>query len=133
MLFGRGRCFVGMLDAASTPTTVKPCDRTVRIGKFMFMSKRLPVSPTANRFTRNKIGRRAHRSLAGTARVLGRTNVNLSGIMGAAIFLTSVTSFITVGRICSSFFDRPFPTQSTITMGTLPGNTLIRVRYVTTG
>lgn len=120
----------GMVYDRGTPKTVKPCDRTVRTGKVVFISKRLPVSTTAKGVTRN-VRRRTHRSLRGVGRVLRRTNLAVKGVIGAAMFLRSVSFFTKVGNICTACFSKTFPTHSTITMGTLPGSTLIRVRYVT--
>ncbi len=121
----------GVVTAGGTPTTVNPCDRTARMGKVLFVSNRLPVSPTANGFIRNNITRRARRSLGGMGTVLARTNCSFGSIIGAAMFLSSVTSFTTVGTICGRCCRARYPTHDTFTIGTLPVNTLIRVRAVT--
>lgn len=121
----------GIVFARGTPTTVNPCDRTIRIGNVMFLSNRVPISPTANRFIPKKIARRAARIFRGVGGMLTRTNLAATGVMGAAMFLTSVSLFTRVGTICTGCFRKSFPTHSTMTIGTLPGKTLIRVRDVT--
>lgn len=129
--WGRALAVVGgIVYDRGTPNTVNPCDRTVRTNKVMFMSNRLPVSTTAKIVTRNT-RTRTHRSLRGVGRVLRRTNLDVTGVIGAAIFLTSVSLFTSVGGMCTACFSNTFPTHSTITIGTLPGSTLMRVRYVT--
>lgn len=120
---------VGVVHARGTPNTVNPCSRNCAINNLIFASNRVPMSPTANTITRN-VTTRTSRDYHGINTVLRTTNINFSGIIGAAYFLTSVTSFTTFGRICTQCFASG-PTHDYITIGSLPGNILYRVRTVT--
>lgn len=124
----------GRMSAPTTPTTVNPCSRNVATANATIcISNRLPVSPTANTFPNRSVADRAHRSVRGVGTILTTTNCRLSSIIGAAILLGSVTSFNTVGRICTSCFANIYPTHDTFRITTLPGSTHMRVRTITTG
>lgn len=119
-----------VVSAPTTPTTVNPCSRTVRTNNLLFLSNAVPVSPTANTLTRPRVTTRTRRIVGGVNTILRTTNYAFRSMIGAAYFLTSVTSFTTFGRVCTHCFAKG-PTHSYITIGSLPGNTLIRIRIVT--
>lgn len=124
-----GMFSVGIVTARGTPNTVNPCSRNFVTNNFICASNRVPIGPTSNAIPRN-VTTRARRDYGGINTVLRTTNSNCSGIVGAAYFLTSVTSFTTFGRICTGCFASG-PTHDYITIGSLPGNILYRVRTIT--
>lgn len=111
------------------PAAVGPYSQGVCLGKLLFTSGQLPMTPEGELIV-DDIERAARRALANVEAVLDAGGAALADVVKVTIYLADMNDFAAVNAVYAEIFREPFPARSCIEVARLPLDAPIEIEAV---
>lgn len=117
-------------NAPNVPAAVGPYSQAVRSNGFLFCSGQIPISPESGKIEAGEVEGQARQVLANIKALLASQELDLSRVVKATVFLTSMTDFLKVNPIYDEAFSGHKPARSTVAVAGLPLGALIEIEVI---
>ena len=118
-----------MIRTDRAPAAVGPYSQGVCLGKLLFTSGQLPMTPEGELIV-DDIERAARRALANVEAVLDAGGAALADVVKVTIYLADMNDFAAVNVVYAEIFREPFPARSCIEVARLPLDAPIEIEAV---
>lgn len=117
-------------NTPNVPAAVGPYSQAVRAGGFLFCSGQIPINPATGKIEATEVEGQARQVLANIQALLIAQNLDLSRVVKATVFLTSMADFPKVNPIYDAAFHGHKPARSTVAVAGLPLGALIEIEVI---
>lgn len=114
-------------NAPNVPAAVGPYSQAVRSSGLLFCSGQIPINPATGKIEAADVEGQALQVLANIQALLVSQNLDLSRVVKATVFLTSMADFPKVNPIYDEAFHGHKPARSTVAVAGLPLGALIEI------
>ena len=105
----------------NAPKPVGPYSQAVGADKFLFVSGQLAIDPKEGKIVASDIKGQTVQVLENIQAILTAANYNLSDIVQANVYLSSMTLFSQFNSTYATYFRKDFPARATIGIELTPG------------
>ena len=105
----------------NAPKPLGPYSQAVRADKFLFVSGQLAIDPKEGKIIASDIKGQTIQVLENIKAILTAANYNLSDIVQANVYLSSMTLFSQFNSTYATYFKKDFPARATVGIELTPG------------
>jgi len=105
----------------NAPKPLGPYSQAVRADKFLFVSGQLAIDPKEGKIIASDIKGQTVQVLENIKEILTAANFNLSDIVQANVYLSSMTLFSQFNSTYATYFRKDFPARATLGIELMPG------------
>jgi 2-iminobutanoate/2-iminopropanoate deaminase len=105
----------------NAPKPLGPYSQAVRADKFLFVSGQLAIDPKEGKIIASDIKGQTIQVLENIKAILTAANYNLSDIVQANVYLSSMTLFSQFNSTYATYFRKNFPARATVGIELTPG------------
>ena len=105
----------------NAPKPLGPYSQAVRADKFLFVSGQLAIDPKDGKIVALDIKGQTMQVLENIKSILNAANCNLSDIVQANVYLSSMTLFSEFNSTYATYFRKDFPARATVGIELTPG------------
>ena len=105
----------------NAPKSLGPYSQAVRADKFLFVSGQLAIDPKEGKIIASEIKGQTIQVLENIKAILTAANYNLSDIVQANVYLSSMTLFSQFNSTYATYFKKDFPARATVGIELTPG------------
>ena len=113
----------------NAPKPLGPYSQAVRADKFLFVSGQLAIDPKEGKIIASDIKGQTVRVLENIKAILNAANYNLSDIVQANVYLSSMTLFSEFNSTYAKYFRKDFPARATVGIE-LPSGALVEISII---
>ena len=113
----------------NAPKPVGPYSQAVRADKFLFVSGQLAIDPKDGKIVALDIKGQTMQVLENIKSILNAANCNLSDIVQANVYLSSMTLFSEFNSTYAKYFRKDFPARATVGIE-LPSGALVEISII---
>ena len=113
----------------NAPKPLGPYSQAVRAEQFLFVSGQLAIDPKEGKIVALDIKGQTVRVLENIKAILNAANCNLSDIVQANVYLSSLASFSEFNNIYATYFSKDFPARATVE-AKLPQGALVEISVI---
>ena len=113
----------------NAPKPVGPYSQAVRADKFLFVSGQLAIDPKDGKIIALDIKGQTMQVLENIKSILNAANCNLSDIVQANVYLSSMTLFSEFNSTYAKYFRKDFPARATVGIE-LPSGALVEISII---
>jgi 2-iminobutanoate/2-iminopropanoate deaminase len=117
-------------NAPNVPAAVGPYAQAVRGNGFLFCSGQIPINPESGKIEATDVEGQAHQVLANIKSLLASQGLDLTRVVKATVFLTSMADFPKVNPIYDAAFSGHKPARSTVAVAGLPLGALVEIEVI---
>lgn len=117
-------------NAPNVPAAVGPYSQAVRSNGFLFCSGQIPINPESGKIEATDVEGQAHQVLANIKSLLASQGLDLTRVVKATVFLTSMADFPKVNPIYDTAFSGHKPARSTVAVAGLPLGALVEIEVI---
>jgi 2-iminobutanoate/2-iminopropanoate deaminase len=117
-------------NAPNVPAAVGPYSQAVRGNGFLFCSGQIPINPESGKIEATDVEGQAHQVLANIKSLLASQGLDLTRVVKATVFLTSMADFPKVNPIYDAAFSGHKPARSTVAVAGLPLGALVEIEVI---
>ncbi len=105
----------------NAPKPLGPYSQAVRADKFLFVSGQLAIDPKEGKIIASDIKGQTIQVLENIKAILTAANYNLSDIVQANVYLSSMALFSQFNSTYATYFEKDFPARATVGIELTPG------------
>ena len=113
----------------NAPKPLGPYSQAVRADKFLFVSGQLAIDPKEGKIIASDIKGQTVQVLENIRAILNAANYNLSDIVQANVYLSSMTLFSEFNSTYAKYFRKDFPARATVGIE-LPSGALVEISII---
>lgn len=117
-------------NALDVPAAVGPYSQAVRANGFLFCSGQIPINPASGKIEATDVEGQTLQVLANIKALLASQGFDLTRVVKATVFLTSMADFPKVNPIYDTAFSGHKPARSTVAVAGLPLGALIEIEVI---
>lgn len=114
-------------NAPNVPSAVGPYSQAVRSNGFLFCSGQIPINPESGKIEAVDVEGQAVQVLGNIKALLASQGLDLTRVVKATVFLTSMADFPKVNPIYDAAFSGHKPARSTVAVAGLPLGALVEI------
>jgi len=114
-------------NAPNVPSAVGPYSQAVRSNGFLFCSGQIPINPESGKIEAVEVEGQAVQVLSNIKALLASQGLDLTRVVKATVFLTSMADFPKVNPIYEAAFSGHKPARSTVAVAGLPLGALVEI------
>ena len=114
-------------NAPNVPSAVGPYSQAVRSSGFLFCSGQIPINPESGKIEATEVEGQAVQVLSNIKALLASQGLDLTRVVKATVFLTSMADFPKVNPIYDAAFSGHKPARSTVAVAGLPLGALVEI------
>ncbi|MCW7752872.1 RidA family protein [Desulfobotulus sp. H1] len=115
---------------AKAPAAIGPYSQAVKSGGFLFTSGQLPIDPVTGNIPEGDIKVHTHQVLKNLKAIAEAAGTDLSSVVKATVYLSSMKDFALVNEVYAEYFTEPFPARSAFQVAQLPLGASVEVEAV---
>jgi 2-iminobutanoate/2-iminopropanoate deaminase len=114
-------------NAPNVPSAVGPYSQAVRSSGFLFCSGQIPINPESGKIEATEVEGQAVQVLSNIKALLASQGLDLTRVVKATVFLTSMADFPKVNPLYEAAFSGHKPARSTVAVAGLPLGALVEI------
>jgi 2-iminobutanoate/2-iminopropanoate deaminase len=111
------------------PAAIGPYSQAVVLGKLIFTSGQIPLSPETGEVAGTTIAEQTEQALTNLGAVLEEGGSNFSLVLKTTCFLSDMANFAAFNEVYAKYFSEK-PARSTVAVKALPRNVLVEVEAI---
>lgn len=117
-------------NAPEVPAAVGPYSQAVRSGAYLFCSGQIPINPATGKIEATDVEGQTLQVLANIKALLASQGLDLTRVVKATVFLTSMADFPKINPLYDTAFSGHKPARSTVAVAGLPLGALIEIEVI---
>jgi len=117
-------------NAPNVPSAVGPYSQAVRSNGFLFCSGQIPINPESGKIEATEVEGQAVQVLSNIKALLASQGLDLTRVVKATVFLTSMADFPKVNPLYDAAFSGHKPARSTVAVAGLPLGALVEIEVI---
>ena len=118
------------ISTDKAPEAIGPYSQGVKVGKLLFVSGQIPLTPETGRMVEGRIGEQTHQVLDNLKAVVEAAGGSLASVVKTTIYMTNISDFGIMNEIYGSYFTEGPPARATVQVDALPRGALIEIEAV---
>jgi len=110
-----------VIQTKNAPKPVGPYSQALRVDKFLFVSGQVAMDPKEGRIVAKGIREQTARVMENIKAILQSAGYNLSDVIQANVYLSSMALFSEFNNEYAKYFDKQYPTRATVGIELMPG------------
>lgn len=102
------------------PAAIGPYSQGVRMGRFIFLSGQIPISPATGEIVDGDIVVQTRQALRNMQAVLEEAGASMNDVVKTTVFLKDIAQFGDMNGVYEDFFKPPYPARATVEVARLP-------------
>ncbi len=115
------------INAPGAPEAVGPYVHAMRAGDLLFCSGQIPLDPKTGQLVDGGPAEQAGRCLENLAAVCDAAGATLGDAVRITVYLTDMSSFVSINEVYESFFESDPPARVAIAVGALPRGAQVEI------
>jgi 2-iminobutanoate/2-iminopropanoate deaminase len=117
------------IQTAKAPAAIGPYSQAIGLGKLIFTSGQIPLSPESGEVVGATIAEQTEQVLNNLGAVLEEGGSNFSLVLKTTCFLTDMANFAAFNEVYGRYFSGK-PARSTVAVKALPRGVLVEVEAI---
>jgi 2-iminobutanoate/2-iminopropanoate deaminase len=115
------------INAPGAPEAVGPYVHAMRAGDLLFCSGQIPLDPKTGQLVDGGPAEQAGRCLENLAAVCDAAGATLGDAVRITVYLTDMSSFVSINEVYESFFESDPPARVAIAVAALPRGAQVEI------
>ncbi len=103
-----------VIQTENAPEPLGPYSQALQAGKFLFVSGQVAIDPEEGRIVATSIREQTVRVMENIKAILQAASYNLSDVVQSNVYLSSIALFSEFNNEYGRYFDKVFPTRTTV-------------------
>lgn len=113
--------------SADAPKAIGPYSQAVVVGKTVYCSGQIGLSPATNAMAGSDIATQTHQALKNLKAVLVASGSDLDRVVKVTVYLKDLNDFAQVNDIYKDYFPTLKPARSTVQVARLPKDAMVEI------
>ena len=113
----------------NAPKPAGPYSQGIKVDNFLFVSGQIAIDPTQGKIVATNIKEQTKTVIENIKAILQTANYNLSDIVQANVYLSSMQLFTEFNSVYATYFDKDFPARVTVE-AKLPQSALVEISAI---
>ena len=110
-----------VVQTENAPKPVGPYSQGIKVDKFLFVSGQVAIDPKEGRITANGIKAQTVKVMENIKAILHAAGYNFNDVVQSNVYLSSMALFDEFNNEYAKYFDKAFPTRTTVGIELMPG------------
>lgn len=119
-----------VISTSQAPAAIGPYSQAIATESLLFISGQLPIDPSSGKMLDGDIAAKTTQILHNATAIAKEAGTDLSRVVKATIFLTSLGDFQEVNGAYGTFFPDSPPARSTVQVAALPLGSNIEIEFI---
>ncbi len=118
-----------IVQSESAPKPIGPYSQAVKADNFLFVSGQIAIDPKEGKVVASDIKTQTKQVLENIKAILLAANCDLSDIVQANVYLSSMMLFSEFNSVYASYFKKDYPARATV-VAKLPQSALVEISVI---
>lgn len=109
-----------VINTSDAPKAVGPYSQAIKVDKFLFISGQIPINPKTGSLILGSIEAQTRRVMENIKALLAANSATMDNIVKTTIYLKKIDDYKFVNIVYEKYFEKDFPSRSTIVVSELP-------------
>lgn len=118
------------VSTGNAPAAIGPYSQAIILGNLIFAAGQIPINPETGEVVASPIERQTEQVLKNLRAVLQAAGSDLTHVVKATVYLSSMDDFEVFNKTYASFFTEPYPARATVAVAALPKGVLLEIEAI---
>jgi len=119
-----------IINTDKAPAAIGPYSQAVVYNGLVYTSGQISLSPANGEVVGTNVTEQSEQCMKNLKAVLEAANSNLSNVIKATVFLSTMDDFVAFNTVYTKYFTSNFPARSCVAVKGLPKNLLVEIEVV---